>query len=104
LTLASLGQPGLGSFPGELFILAGTWRFYPVLTIVATLGIVMAAAYLLRWYQKMFTGDMGTYRVPPDLSGRESLILMVPIVLTFLMGFCPSVFIAPVQDWLKGIL
>jgi NADH-quinone oxidoreductase subunit M len=104
LTLAALGQPGLGSFPGELYILTGTWPFFPSLTILASVGIVLAAGYLLRWYQKMFNGDLGTYRTPEDLSNEECILLAIPISLSLAMGFCPSLFLAPVQAWLEGKL
>lgn len=104
LTLASLGQPGLGSFPGELMILTGTWPGFPTLTVMATLGIVLASAYLLRWYQTIFTGPVGTYREPDDLGVDESFLLMVPITLSLLIGFCPSLFLSQIQIWLEGVL
>jgi NADH-quinone oxidoreductase subunit M len=104
LTLASLGQPGLGSFPGELMILTGAWPAFPTLTLLATLGIVLAAAYLLRWYQTIFTGPCGTYREPHDLGVDESFLLTVPIVLSLLIGFCPSIFLTHIQLWLEGVL
>jgi NADH-quinone oxidoreductase subunit M len=104
LTLASLGQPGLGSFPGELMILTGTWPTLPTLTILATLGIVLAAAYLLRWYQIIFTGPVGTYREPQDLEPGESFLLTVPIALSLLIGFCPTLFLSQIQTWLEGVI
>jgi NADH-quinone oxidoreductase subunit M len=104
LVLASLGQPGLGSFPGELMILTGCWPSFPTLTILATLGIVLAAAYLLRWYQTVFTGPVGTYREPADLEVDESFLLTVPVVLSLLIGFCPSIFLTHIQPWLEGVL
>lgn len=103
LCLASLGQPGLGSFPGELMILTGSWPTYPTLTILATLGIVLAAAYLLRWYQTIFTGPTGTYRIPLDLTVEESFLLTVPIALSLVLGFCPSLFLSQIQLWLGGL-
>ncbi|MFA5504677.1 MAG: NADH-quinone oxidoreductase subunit M [Vulcanimicrobiota bacterium] len=104
LTLASLGQPGLGSFPGELMILTGTWPAQTLLTVLATLGIVLAAAYLLRWYQRVFTGPIGTYREPQDLDSLETFVLLVPITVTLLIGFCPALFLTPIQTWLEGVL
>ena len=104
LVLASLGQPGLGSFPGELMVLTGTWKFHSFLTILAGLGIVFAAAYLLRWYQTIFTGELGTYRVPNDLTGEETALLCVPIALSLMIGFAPAVFLTPLQAWLEGVM
>jgi NADH-quinone oxidoreductase subunit M len=104
LTLAALGQPGLGSFPGELLILTGVYENFPAIAIVSSLGIVLAAAYMLRWYQGIFTGEPGTYRPPSDLLGYEMAILLVPITLSLVMGFAPSIFLQPVQSWLTGVV
>lgn len=104
LTLASLGQPGLGGFPGELYILAGSWEKFPALTVVALLGIVLAAAYLLRWYQKIFTGSPGTVKPPADLTTEESMLLFVPVTLTLLIGLCPSLFLTLIRSAFEGVM
>jgi NADH-quinone oxidoreductase subunit M len=104
LALASLGQPGLGSFPGELLILTGVYRHFPALALVACLGIVLAAAYMLRWYQSIFTGELRAYRPSSDLQGREAALLLVPIALSLLMGVAPSIFLQPIQTWLTGVI
>lgn len=103
LTLAALGQPGLGSFPGELLILTGVFEGFPVIALSAALAIILAAAYMLRWYQVIFTGPVGTYQPPSDLRGREVAVLLVPIVLSLVMGFAPSLFLDPIQAWLQGV-
>lgn len=104
LTLASLGQPGLGGFPGELYILAGSWVKYPGLTLIAASGIVLAAAYLLRWYQTMFTGKMGTYNPPDDITTEETLVLAVPVVISLAIGLCPSLFLTLIQSAFEGVM
>jgi NADH-quinone oxidoreductase subunit M len=104
LSLAALGQPALGSFPGELLILTGVYGGYPAVAVVATLGIVLAAAYMVRWYQIVFTGEVGTYLVPSDLRGREVALLLVPIGLSLLMGLAPSIFLQPISSWLTGVV
>lgn len=104
LTLAALGQPGLGSFPGELLILTGVYDGYPVVAVVACLGIILAAAYMLRWYQTIFTGEAGTFQPPSDLRGRETVVLLVPITLTIILGLAPSIFLQPIQQWVAGVL
>lgn len=103
LVLASLGQPGMGSFPAELMILTGLWQENVTVTILAGLGIVLAAAYLLRWYQTLFTGEEGTYRAPKDLTATESLILVIPIAITLAMGLVPSSFLESLQVWVAMV-
>ncbi len=104
LSLAALGQPGLGSFPGELMILMGTYLASPMVAVVAALAIILAAAYMLRWYQTLFTGVDGTCHCPSDLDNLEFGILLVPLVLSGLMGVAPSLFLQPIQSWLTGVL
>lgn len=104
LTLASLGQPGLGGFPGELYILTGSWEKYPGLTITAAFGIVLAAAYLLRWYQKIFTGPLGTVKPPTDLTAEESMLLFVPVALSLLIGLYPALFLTLIQSAFEGVM
>ena len=104
LVLAALGQPGLGSFPGELLILTGTWGVNSILTVLATLGIVLAGAYMLYWYQTIFTGPKAAFEIPEDLTALETAILTVPILLSLAMGFAPSYFLMSAQSWLRGVL
>jgi NADH-quinone oxidoreductase subunit M len=98
VVLASMGLPGLNGFVGEFTILLGsltseTLGFY--FTLFATLGVILAAVYMLYMYQRVFMGD---YKAPHD--GTESLKLkwneiavMVPIlVMVFWIGVQPAIF------------
>lgn len=103
LALASMGQPGLSSFPGELLILTGAWELQPVLTVLATLGIILAAAYLLRWYQLIFNGPVGSCKSLDDLTTAEMVIVSIPICLTVAIGIAPHLFIHQAQIWLEKV-
>lgn len=89
--LAAIGLPGLSGFLPEYLILVGTFRVSLAAAIVAVLGVVLAAVYLLLPYQKIFTGPIdGRVKEAPDLGWREKLIT-VPIVLAMLgLGFLPG--------------
>ena len=54
--LASLALPGLSTFVSEFLVLVGTFTRYPAAGIVATIGIILAALYVLLWYQRVATG------------------------------------------------
>src|SRR5690606_31911043 len=56
-TMASLGLPGLGNFVAEFLTLLGAWKRSPVLTIFATIGLILAAIYAIRIMQKIFYGQ-----------------------------------------------
>lgn len=54
--LASIGVPGLSGFIGEFLILAGTFLTHRWWAVVATVGVIIAAVYLLWAYQQIFHG------------------------------------------------
>jgi NADH-quinone oxidoreductase subunit M len=88
--MASLGLPGLGNFIAEFLILLGSWQANPALTVLATLGLVVATIYSLRIMQRVFFGQTERQYALPDLGWREWLI-MAPLVLVILwLGVYPQ--------------
>jgi NADH-quinone oxidoreductase subunit M len=59
VTLSSLGLPGLNGFVGEFLILAGTFQSNAADAVVGTIGVVLAAAYMLRLFQGAMHGPLG---------------------------------------------
>ena len=89
--LASIALPGLSGFVPEWLVLTGTFSVSVALGVVAVLGVVIAALYVLLPYQRVFTGAPALARVgSSDLDGREKAVL-VPLVLAMLvLGLAPS--------------
>ena len=54
--LASLALPGTNSFVSEFLVLIGSFQTRPVFTIIATVGIILAALYMLLMYQRTMHG------------------------------------------------
>jgi NADH-quinone oxidoreductase subunit M len=93
--LSSLALPGLSSFVSEFLVLAGTFQRYPVAAVLATLGIVLAALYILLAYQRMMTGPVREeLRETPDLGAREAWVLAPLLAVIVALGFYPR----PVLD------
>lgn len=89
--LSSLALPGLVSFVGEFMVLLGTFQRYMWVGGIATLGIVITAAYVLRVYQKSMTGAVGSgLEHIKDLTGREITALVPIAALTIFLGFYPA--------------
>ena len=91
--LSSLALPGLSSFVSEFLVLVGTFTRYPVAAVVATLGIILAAVYILWLYQRMMTGkpnDEVTATVT-EIKGREVLAIVPVIAIIIALGFVPQV-------------
>ncbi|MEO7269985.1 MAG: proton-conducting transporter membrane subunit, partial [Knoellia sp.] len=95
--LSSLALPGLSSYVSEFLVLTGTFQRYQVAAAIATIGIVLAALYILLTYQRVFTGPRPKFiegAEPRDLGLREKLVV-APIIASFLLlGFYPK----PVLD------
>ena len=89
--LSSLSLPGLAPFISEFMVLAGTFTRSPVAAVLATLGIVLAALYILIMYQRTMTGPLrdGNEGVH-DLNPREVAALAPAIVLIVGLGFYPQ--------------
>ncbi|MFE9792040.1 NADH-quinone oxidoreductase subunit M [Streptomyces goshikiensis] len=90
--LATLSLPGLAPFVSEFLVLVGTYARYPVVGIIATVGIVLAALYTLVLYQRTMTGPVKEeVRAMPDLRLREMLVVAPLIALLIGLGVYPKV-------------
>ncbi len=90
-TMSSLALPGLASFVGEFLVLLGTFARYIAVGVIATIGIVLTAAYALRLYQKVATGPASpAVEGITDLKGREVTALAPIVLLTIVLGVFPA--------------
>ncbi|WP_283139150.1 NADH-quinone oxidoreductase subunit M [Rhizohabitans arisaemae] len=93
--LSGLALPGLSTFVSEFLVLIGTYERYIVPAVIAALGMVLAAIYILWMYQRMMNGPTAeSVRNMPDLNGREKWVLAPVIAVIIVLGFYPK----PVLD------
>jgi NADH-quinone oxidoreductase subunit M len=99
VTLSSMGLPGLKGFVGEFTILAGS--FLPSNALgsswyagIATVGVILAAVYLLVMFEKVFMGPVthADNQGMLDLNWREIVILAAILVVIFWIGLYPKFF------------
>ena len=89
--LSALALPGLASFIGEFLVLLGTFAVNVPVAVLATLGIVITAAYALKFYQKVATGPASpAVEGMTDVRGREVTVLAPIVFLTILLGVFPA--------------
>ena len=90
--LSSLGLPGTNSFVGEFMVLVGTFLWSKIAAALASLGIILAAAYLLWMIQRVAFGVPADHALPKlrDLNLRETVTLVPLVVLIFLIGLFPN--------------
>jgi NADH-quinone oxidoreductase subunit M len=88
---ASLGLPGLAGFIGEFFVFRGAFAASILITGLATIGIVVTAAYLLWTIQRVLFGEPKVkYEKMPDADKREIVCLAPLMVLMVLFGVWPA--------------
>ena len=87
--LASLGLPGLGDFVGEFLVLLGAWHASAWAAVAATVGVLFATFYALRFVQAAFHGPNTHDWHLPDLSPREGVVAGVMIVTLLWIGLYP---------------
>jgi len=100
VSLSSIGLPGTNGFVGEFLVLIGSFRTYPVLTVISTTGVIFAAVYLLWAIQRILFNslDKPENTKIPDLNRRE-LALLVPLIAVIIwLGVYP----APVLRRMEG--
>ena len=103
ISLSSIAVPGTNGFVGEFLILIGAWSFSPTLVVVASLGVILAAAYVLWMVKRVFYGELTNPKNQglPDLSPREATVLLPLVVLAIVMGIASPIFtrrIEPAAD------
>ena len=103
ICLSSIAVPGFNGFVGEFLILIGSWRapFIPgrALVAVASVGVILAAAYILWMVQRVLYGEVSRPANAglPDLTAREALVLTPLVVLALFMGIASPIFTRTIE-------
>lgn len=89
--LSALSLPGLSTFVSEFLVLVGSFGTNRAAAVVATLGVVLAAVYVLWTYQRLFTGPVrGDLAGTRDIGGRERWVVGPLIAIMLVLGFYPA--------------
>ena len=88
---ASLGLPGLSGFISEALIFLGIYKKFTTITVIAVLGLLIGAAYLLWMFKRMFFGEPSEeVKSYSDMNVRE-IAYMVPLCIAVIVfGIYPS--------------
>tara|TARA_B100000686_G_C16669949_1_gene905838 strand:- start:915 stop:1343 length:429 start_codon:yes stop_codon:yes gene_type:complete len=91
-TLAALGLPGTSGFIGEILILIGIFQVNIFVAVLASLGVILSAAYMLWLYKRVVFGKIGNAEIKKmtDLNKTEIYILSSLVFLTLFFGIYPE--------------
>jgi NADH-quinone oxidoreductase subunit M len=92
VTMSSIGLPMLNGFVGEFLILLGTFLVNPWAAVIATSGVVLAAAYMLWMYRRVMFGpvDNEENRGLMDLGVREKVVMVAMVLPIIWIGVYPN--------------
>ncbi len=120
--LTSMGMPGLSGFVAEFTIFQGMFiasdqivlnlgafqltNYYSVLVVIAALGIVITAAYVLRVTSQVFFGEFDRQKYPEvdDITPRERVVLLLLGVPLLILGVYPQIMSPMIETGLRPVL
>ena len=91
-TLAALGLPGTSGFVGEFLVLVGIFQKNMIVAVLASLGIILAATYMLWLYKRIIFGRLFNSEIKEmkDLNKTELYIFASLIFVILFFGFYPE--------------
>ena len=105
-TLAALGLPGTSGFIGEFLILMGVFNDNFLVAVLASLGVILGAAYMLWLYKRVVFGKLINENLKSmiDLNKSEYFILACLAVPTLFFGFYPDPLINTIEVSVKDLI
>ena len=91
-TLGALGLPGTSGFVGEFLILMGAFKKNFLVAIIASIGVILGAAYMLWLYKRIIFGEVIKLELKKlvDLNKTEIFILTSLVLPIIVFGFYPE--------------
>ena len=102
VTLATLAMPGSPNFVGEILILFGTFEDKLVYGLVASVGIVLAAVYMIRVFQKAMHNRVGPDAKPAELNGLELGAILPLTVVIVALGVYPQLLLDRTEETVRA--
>ena len=105
-TLAALGLPGTSGFVGEFLILMGAFKDNFLVAVIASLGVILGAAYMLSLYKRVVFGKLANKELEKmvDLDRSEYFILITLAIPTLFFGFYPEPLINTIEVSVKNLI
>jgi NADH-quinone oxidoreductase subunit M len=103
--LSSMGMPGLAGFWAEFSILVGTWPRFPLIAVLAALGIPITAAYILRAaYQVFFKPAPAEHLLHlPPLTWQEYAVGGILAAILIVSGLYPAYLAEPIRAGVQPV-
>ena len=105
-TLAALGLPGTSGFIGEFLVLLGVFQKNILVAVISSLGIILAAAYMLWLYRRIIFGKISNNEIKGmnDLNRTELYIFLSLAFLTIFFGFYPDPLLSTIDASINNLI
>ena len=90
--LSALGLPGTSGFIGEFLVLVGAFKKSFILAVLASIGVILAAAYMLWLSKRVIFGETKNSNIKSlkDINMSEGVVLSILVFMTIFFGFYPE--------------
>ena len=105
-TLAALGLPGTSGFVGEFLILMAAFKDNFLVAVIASIGVIIGAAYMLWLYKRVIFGKLINTELKQmvDLNKSELFILSCLAIPTLFFGFYPDPLINTIEISISDLI
>ena len=105
-TLGALGLPGTTGFIGEFLILMGAFKDNFLVAVIASIGVILGAAYMLWLYKRVVFGELINKDLKGliDLNKSELIILTALAIPSLYFGFYPEPLINTVEISVSNLI
>ena len=104
--LASLGLPGTSGFVGEFLILMGVFKVNFLVAVLASIGVILGAAYILWLYKRVIFGKLinSDLKKMLDLNKSEFFVLSCLAIPILFFGFYPEPLINTIEISINDLI
>ena len=105
-SLAALGLPGTSGFVGEFLILMAAFKDNFLVAVLASLGVIIGAAYMLWLYKRVIFGKLINQELKKmiDLNKSEAFTLISLAIPTLYFGFYPEPLISTIEVSISDLI
>jgi NADH-quinone oxidoreductase subunit M len=104
--LVSMGMPGFSGFIAEFPIMMGAWQAAPWVAIVAILGVLITAAYILLVLRRVFFGDLDPEYAASvvNVNVQDKIVIGLLVAIMVALGCFPVLMSPLIQSGVDHIL
>lgn len=104
--LVSMGMPGFSGFTAEFPIFMGAWKVMPLVAIIAVVGVLVTAGYILLVIRRVFFGVLppALEKTVTDVSIMDKIVIVTLAVMMIALGCFPSLMVPMIESGVTQIL